>query len=137
KLRNLLHSAVLVIGMAAIAGGCAWTIWGPEGVLWAVVGIVFALALSPSVPPGLVLSLHRARPIGRHAFPEGHAVLEELSRRAGLPAVPQLFYVPTSFLNAFAVGSPREAAIAVTDGMLRSLTLRELAAVLAHEVSHI
>jgi heat shock protein HtpX len=40
-------------------------------------------------------------------------------------------------LNAFAVGAPNQAAIAVTDGLLRSLTLREVAGVLAHEISHI
>ncbi len=36
-------------------------------------------------------------------------------------------------VNAFAVGSRREAAVAVTDGLLRGLTLREITAVLAHE----
>jgi heat shock protein HtpX len=40
-------------------------------------------------------------------------------------------------MNAFAVGRPEDAAIAVTDGLLRRLTLRELVGVLAHEVSHI
>jgi heat shock protein HtpX len=45
--------------------------------------------------------------------------------------------VPSSMLNAFAVGRRGDSAIAVTDGLIRSLTLRELAGVLAHEVSHI
>lgn len=40
-------------------------------------------------------------------------------------------------LNAFAVGRPPDAAIAVTDGLLRALSLREIAGVLAHEISHI
>jgi heat shock protein HtpX len=40
-------------------------------------------------------------------------------------------------LNAFAVGAPNQAAIAVTDGLLRNLTLREVAGVLAHEISHV
>jgi Zn-dependent protease with chaperone function len=40
-------------------------------------------------------------------------------------------------LNAFAVGRPDDAVIALTDGLLRNLTLRELAGVLAHETSHI
>ena len=40
-------------------------------------------------------------------------------------------------LNAFTVGDREEAVIALTDGMLRRLDLRELAGVLAHEVSHI
>ncbi|MDX1711726.1 MAG: zinc metalloprotease HtpX, partial [Rhodovibrionaceae bacterium] len=40
-------------------------------------------------------------------------------------------------LNAFSLGSPKDSAIAVTDGMLRNLNLREFAGVMAHEVSHI
>jgi heat shock protein HtpX len=40
-------------------------------------------------------------------------------------------------LNAFAVGGPEDAAVAVTDGLLRTLPGRELAGVVAHEVSHV
>jgi heat shock protein HtpX len=40
-------------------------------------------------------------------------------------------------LNAFAAGQRSEAAIAVTDGLLRGLTGRQLTGVLAHEMSHI
>jgi heat shock protein HtpX len=40
-------------------------------------------------------------------------------------------------LNAFATGNARNPFIAITEGLLRTLSLRELAGVLAHEVSHI
>jgi heat shock protein HtpX len=40
-------------------------------------------------------------------------------------------------MNAFAVGTPDDAAIAVTDGLIRNLSLRQLAGVLAHEMSHV
>lgn len=39
--------------------------------------------------------------------------------------------------NAFAVGGHHDAAVAVTHGMLRNLTGREVAAVLAHEIAHV
>jgi heat shock protein HtpX len=55
----------------------------------------------------------------------------------GLPQAPALYYVPSRMLNAFAVGQRHEVAIALTDGLLRHLTLRELAGVLAHEVGHV
>jgi len=137
KLRNILHSIVLVLGMALIAAACAWALWGWEGVLWAVGAVVLAMVLSPSIPPGLVLSLYRARPLTRAAFPEGYALSDELARRAGLPEVPTLHYVPSAVANAFAVGNRQDAAIAVSDGMLRTLSARELAGVLAHEISHV
>ncbi len=60
-----------------------------------------------------------------------------LSARAGLPATPVPHYVPSAVVNAFATGSKREASIALTDGLLRSLSPRELAGVIAHEIAHI
>jgi heat shock protein HtpX len=39
-------------------------------------------------------------------------------------------------LSAFSVGSSKRFAIAVTEGLLRRLTMREVAAVLAREVAH-
>ena len=63
--------------------------------------------------------------------------MQQLAERAELPTVPQLYYIPSRALNAFSLGTRNAAAVAITDGMLRALTLRELAAVLAHEMSHI
>lgn len=137
KLQNLLHSAILIAGMALIAAGCAWTLWGFEGVLWALVAVILGLIVTPSLPPELVLSFYRAQQLSRRDIPELHEALDRLARRAELPASPRLYYVPSAMSNAFAVGQPREAAIALTDGMLRTLSLREIAAVMAHEVSHI
>lgn len=137
KLRNVLHSAVLIAGMCLIAAGCAWILWGVDGMLWAIAGFALATAISPTVPASFVLSLYRARPLSQYEFPAGYAILNELSRRAELPATPKLYYLPSALLNAFAVGTRRSAAIAVTDGMLRHMSLRELSGVLAHEVSHI
>lgn len=137
KVRNLLHSALLFLGMAMLASLSAWVLWGSEGVLWGLIAAALALVMSPSVPPSVVLSLYRARPLSRRDLPEVYLGLDELARRAELPATPQLYYLPSAMLNAFATGNRRKAAVAVTDGMLRSLTLRELLGVLAHEVSHI
>jgi heat shock protein HtpX len=40
-------------------------------------------------------------------------------------------------LNAFATGTPGKAVIGITEGLLRRLSLHELAGVLAHEISHV
>lgn len=137
KLRNLLHSAVLVLGIAAIVGACVWVLWGGEALVWALVGVAIALLLSPSIPPGLILSLYRATPISPDGFREGYALLENISRRARLPITPELYHVPTTLMNSFTVGNRHASAITLTDGMLRNFTPRELAGVLAHEVCHI
>lgn len=137
KFGNLLHSLLLLAGMLAILGLCAWTVWGVEGLLWAVIAGTLALLLTPSVAPEWVMRMYRAVPLHPQEAPDLYHLLGQLAARAGLERVPRLYYVPSRLLNAFAVGNRDAAAIAVTDGLLRTLTPRELAGVLAHEVSHV
>jgi len=137
KRRNVLHSALLLGGMAGIVFLAAWSIWGLEVALWAMAGGLLGFAFSPTVAPDLVMRAYRAQPVDRLSFPEGAALIEELSRRAGLATPPRLYLLPSSLLNAFAVGNRRQAAIAITVGLLRALEWRELAGVLAHEISHV
>ncbi len=72
----------------------------------------------------LTLRLYGARPLHPNEAPDLWAVLRELAARAGLPAVPVPHYVPSGVVNAFATGTKHHAAIALTDGLLRSLTPR-------------
>ncbi len=64
-------------------------------------------------------------------------VLSEMSAAAGLP-VPEGYILPDADLNAFATGlNPANSAVAVTEGVLKSLSREELQGVVAHEMSHI
>ncbi|WP_306120893.1 MULTISPECIES: zinc metalloprotease HtpX [unclassified Roseitalea] len=137
RLTNLLHSALLIGGMAAIVWACVSAIWGAESALWAFLAVGLLLLMTPSLPSDLVLTLYRARPIRPQDFPEGAAILQTLAGRANLERMPGFFYLPSSVPNAFATGHGSGTAIAISDGLLRLLDKRELAAVLAHEVSHI
>jgi heat shock protein HtpX len=84
-----------------------------------------------------MLAMYGARPLPVAAAPQLHRIVRVLAERAGPPVAPGLYYVPSPLTNAFAVGRGEDAGIAVTDGLLRRLTSREVAAVLAHEVSHV
>ena len=81
--------------------------------------------------------MYQARQISRTASPELYDLFQELVKRAELESSPSLHYIPSRTLNAFAVGQEQNSAVAITDGLLRILTPREIAGVLAHEVSHI
>jgi heat shock protein HtpX len=135
--RNRVQSLALLIAMGSFLALLGWLVWGPDGVLiLAVIGVV-AVMMNPAVAPRWVMRLYGAHPIPPAQATELWALVGALAERAQLPTTPTLYYVPSRMLNAFAVGAPNQAAIAVTDGLLRSLTLREVAGVLAHEISHI
>lgn len=136
-LRNALHTIVLIGGSAILLALIAWTVFGPSGLVWAAIGGAFGLWTMGRVSPKMVLGLYKARALAPEELPDVHRVVRELARRADLPSVPQLYYVPSKMLNAFAVGAPQDSAIAVTDGLVRAMTMRQLAGILAHETAHI
>lgn len=137
KLRNLAHSALLLCGMVALLFLITWLLLGLDMALWALAGWAIALVWAPRLSPGIVMRMYRARELRPAEFPAGYDLLRTLAARAGLPRAPRLYYVPSAALNAFTLGSKEDAVVSVTDGLLRTLTLRELAGVLAHEISHI
>ena len=64
-------------------------------------------------------------------------VVDEMCIASGLPH-PQVYVVPDTDPNAFATGKdPQNSSIAVTQGLLDSLSREELQGVIAHEMSHI
>ena len=136
-LRNAFHTAVLIGGSALLLAVIAWTVYGPTGLIWAAIFGAAGLWMMGRVSPKIVLDLYKARPLSPDELPDIHRVVRELARRAELPSVPQLYYVPSKILNAFAVGTRQDSAIAVTDGLVRAMNMRQLAGILAHETSHI
>jgi heat shock protein HtpX len=137
KARNTLHSAILVAGLGLLTGFSAWLLWGGMGVAITLVAIGVIYAFAPRLPPEVVMRIYRARRLDpRSGGPIVH-IVDVLSDRAELPAPPRVYIIPSMTLNAFATGSPEKAVIGVTEGLLRRLTLNELAGVLAHEISHI
>lgn len=137
KARNLAQSLLLLAGMGGLLALCAWSVVGAEGTLWLALGGVIALALGPRLTPGLMLRLYGARELRPAQFPAAFALLDSLTERAGLARRPRLYYIPSAVLNAFSLGRRDDAAVALTDGLLRALAPRELTGVLAHEISHI
>lgn len=134
---NRLQTALLVLTLPGIAAVAGSLLLGDGGLWLALAAAGFTLLLEPAAASGLTLRLYGARPLYPDEAPDLWAVLRELAARAGLPAVPVPHYVPSVVVNAFATGSKHHAAIALTDGLLRSLTPRELTGVLGHEIAHI
>jgi Zn-dependent protease with chaperone function len=76
-------------------------------------------------------------PVEPGTNPELEVVMQDLARRAQAP-VRRLYAVPSEQPNAFATGrNPQNAAVAVTEGLLRELPHDRVKSVLAHKFGHI
>jgi heat shock protein HtpX len=137
NLRNAFHTIILIGGTGLLAAAIAWVVLGAQGLIWAALFGGAGLWVLSRMSPKIVLKLYKARPLAPHELPELHRLVNDLTANAGLPKPPELYLVPSKMLNAFAVGRAEESAIAVTDGLLRAMTLRQVAGILAHEISHI
>jgi heat shock protein HtpX len=137
KLRNLIQSLFLIVGMTLLLALSSRLLLGADFWWLIVITITMAVMMLPHASPYWLLRLYRAKPVHPAQLPQHWHILKELSRRAELPATPDLFWIPSQTLNAFAVGSRQSSAIAITNGLLQVLSDREIAGVLAHEISHI
>ncbi|MHC1588568.1 MAG: zinc metalloprotease HtpX [Methermicoccaceae archaeon] len=85
----------------------------------------------------LVLWSLRARLVSPEEAPQLHSIVERLCAIADLPK-PRIAIVPSQVPNALATGrSKSNAVVAVTQGLLDTLSPDELEAVLGHELTHI
>ncbi len=134
---NRLQSLLLLSLLLLISAGAGWLLWGAEGFWLALGASLVAMLLEPVAAGRLTLALYGARPLEPVQAPALHRLVATLAERSDLPVAPRLYRVPSNLANAFAVGSRRAPAIALTDGLLATLNLREIAGVLAHEIAHI
>lgn len=136
-IRNRLQSVMLFTGLVLLCSALGWLLWGVPGLVWLGILAVLVMLIGPRVSPHLVLRMYHARRLTDWEAPDLITMARQLARRADLAFVPALYYVPSRVANAFTVGTRDDAAIAVTDGLLRNFTVRELQGVLAHEIGHV
>ena len=85
----------------------------------------------------IALAVSRAHPADEQEYRRLHNLVEGLCIAGGLPK-PKVYIIQDDAPNAFATGrNPKNAAIAVTTGLLHVMNRVELEGVVAHELSHI
>ena len=134
---NLVQAALLLAAFVTILIAASWPLIGAWSLLVAAATVGGIVALAVRLPPQSVMRLYGARPQNSATMKQVELLADNLARRAGLKGAPRLYVVPSMMLSAFSVGTPQSSAIAVTEGLLRRLTMREIAGVFAREVSHI
>ncbi|MES9943966.1 MAG: zinc metalloprotease HtpX [Candidatus Thiodiazotropha sp.] len=137
KVKNSLQSLLLIISLGGLCAWLAWFLGGlPMAVAMALV-IVISYQINPVASPEWAMRLFRARRLAPSQAPDLYRLMSQLTQRAGLEQVPAIYYLPSDVMNAFTTGDRNNAAIAVSDGLLRRMQWRELAGVLAHELMHV
>lgn len=137
--QNQLHTVALLIGVGSLLAIPVGLIWGIPGLVVTAVIVALAYIGACQTPPEMVMRAYRAELVTEQSGSGAQLVriISALTDRSDLPARPALYVIPSLTLNAFATGTPDRAAVAITEGLLRKLNLKEVAAVLAHEVSHV
>jgi heat shock protein HtpX len=119
----------LLIGIGALIGGAFLYLFAGLAAAMNVIGYWFS--------DRFALAAGRAEPVEPGTMPELEAMVQDLARRAQVPA-PRLYTVPSEQPNAFATGrNPQHAAVAVTQGLVQHLPPGQVKSVLAHEFGHI
>lgn len=85
----------------------------------------------------IVLKMYRAQQVTEAEAPQLYSMVRQLATKARLP-MPKVYIIPNATPNAFATGrNPKHAAVAVTQGIIKTLSPEELSAVLGHELAHV
>ncbi|GLK64920.1 zinc metalloprotease HtpX [Paracoccus kondratievae] len=132
-----IRTFILMAALTALIMGMGGLIGGKGGAVIALIlagaGNLFAWWNSDK----MVLRQQGAHLVTREQAPELVDMVAALAQRANLP-MPKVYVLETEQPNAFATGrNPENAAVAVTQGIMRVLNRDELAGVIAHELAHI
>ena len=129
-----------VVLLGAISGLLMLIGFGVGGLGGLIIALVIALAMNVGsywFSADIVLKTSGAQEIGYEDDPDLFRMIEQVANGAGLP-MPRVYIMDSPQPNAFATGrSPKHAAVAVTTGIRRLLTDRELRGVIGHEIAHV
>lgn len=133
----MIRTVVLMIALMLIFMFVGNAIAGEQGMIIAFLMACAINFFSYFFSDKIVLKQYKATKVTMQSAPELYSVVSKLSKTAGLP-MPQIYIIPEQVPNAFATGrNPEHAAVAVTQGLLNTLSTQEIEGVLAHEMSHI
>lgn len=149
--RPILVPALSYTGLAAVAVGASKAVEmaGYTGDAYSVFGVPLPLvSIAAVAAPAIIMLLELClfgggeRVASMMGGVPADARLTDLAssvaQRAGLEPPAHVFEIPSDELNAFAAGfGSGDATVAVTTGLRKALSSRELEAVIAHEVGHI
>lgn len=132
----LVAGALVLLGAIGFAIGYLYSA-GPAGLVAALVLAGLLSLWSYRSGDRLVLRSARARAVTAEDEARLHNIVEGIAIAAGLPK-PAVYVIPEQAPNAFATGrDPEHASVAVTQGLMESMSRVEMEGVIGHEMAHI
>ncbi|MXZ69202.1 MAG: zinc metalloprotease HtpX [Acidimicrobiia bacterium] len=135
---NNLKTVALLSLMSALVWMLGWALFGGSQGMY--IGLGFAALLNLGAyffSAKMALAMSRARPVTEKELPKVYGMARRLAAVSNMP-VPSIHLIESAQPNAFATGrNPKNAAVAVTTGILEILRDDELEGVIAHELSHV
>jgi heat shock protein HtpX len=134
---NTMKTVVLMAGLTVLLVLVGGGLWGRNGMM-----LFFGIAMVMNFvnywfSDKIVLRMYGAKEVTEADAPALYSVTRELASRGQVP-MPKVYLIPSEGLNAFATGrNPTHAAVAATEGLVRTLDREELKGVMAHELSHV
>lgn len=132
---------ILLILLGGVIGGAVFGANDSRGILLGIfiAGFIWFILTLVALFQGrnLLLAVSGAREVKHSDAPQLYNIVEEMRIAAALPNTPKVYIMEERAPNAFAVGTPENAAVAVTTGLLSVLSRDELQGVMAHEIGHI
>ncbi len=134
---NIMKTAALLAFMTALFMGLGLMIGGQTGMIIALLIAIATNFFSYWNSHKMVLRMHNAVEVDEQNSPEFYELVRRLAEAADLP-MPGVYIINSPQPNAFATGrNPENAAVAASTGLLDTLSMEEVAGVMAHEVAHI
>jgi len=136
-----MQNNVKTVGLMALLGGLlvglGWALGSQTG---AIVALGIAALLNGAMyffSDKIALKSTGAVPVEEGELPNVYSIVRSLAQREQMP-MPAIYVINSPQPNAFATGrNPKNAAVAVTRGILEIMDYNELEGVLAHELSHV
>jgi heat shock protein HtpX len=134
---NVFKTAALMTGLTLVLLWAGNAFGGQSGMTIALILALGMNAFSYWFSDKIVLKMYRAQEVSKTEAPELYEMVRRLARKADLP-MPRVYIINQPQPNAFATGrNPDHAAVAVTTGIVRMLSVDELEGVIGHELAHV
>jgi heat shock protein HtpX len=134
---SMIGTLAFIIGFSTLAFAIILSVIGLFS--WLTIGtfVVIFNVIQWLIAPYLIEMFYHVRGASPKEARELHRVFDVLAKKSGIRK-PKLMIADIPLPNAFAYGSPLTGSrVAVTKGLLRTLEMEEVEAVLGHELGHL